>query len=252
LTELDLSENELTNLTLPAGLTSLTTLNLGGNRLTSLTLPADLTNLTMLYLGGNQLTGLTLPAGLASLTTLDLSFNQLANFSFLSGLRNLKTLYLGGNQLTSLTLPEGLTSLTYLGLGSRLTRLTLPADMTNLTMIGFEILLGADSIPLDTLVLSEQLASTALADQVANLKRRGVSVYAYPLEVSLVSGQPTMAGAFEFTLTGPPGAYTILGSSDLATWSELGTLTNELGTAVFNDLTVTNSSQNFYRARTAP
>jgi hypothetical protein len=63
--------------------------------------------------------------------------------------------------------------------------------------------------------------------------------------VSLGSGKRTTAGAFEFTLTGPPGAYTILGSADVGrAWSELGTLTNELGIAIFNDSTVTNSLQN--------
>jgi hypothetical protein len=59
-------------------------------------------------------------------------------------------------------------------------------------------------------------------------------------------------GAFEFTLTGPPGAYTVLGSTDLAAWSTQGTLTNALGAAIFTDLTVKNSLQNFYQARIGP
>jgi hypothetical protein len=61
-----------------------------------------------------------------------------------------------------------------------------------------------------------------------------------------------MTGAFEFTLTGPPGTYAILDSTDLATWGELGTLTNELGSAVFTDSSSPDPSRNFYRARTAP
>ena len=79
LTRLNLSYNQLTSLTLPAGLTSLTTLNLYDNQLTSLTLSAGLTSLTTLNLSGNQLTSLTLPAGLTSLTSLDLSWNQLTS-----------------------------------------------------------------------------------------------------------------------------------------------------------------------------
>ena len=59
-------------------------------------------------------------------------------------------------------------------------------------------------------------------------------------------------GAFEFTLIGPPGVYNIFGSTDLRVWTELGTLINVLGATVFTDLTVKNSLQNFYRARTAP
>jgi hypothetical protein len=44
--------------------------------------------------------------------------------------------------------------------------------MTNLTMIGFDIPLCLDSIPLDTLVLSEQLAATAwlIRLQISNVE----------------------------------------------------------------------------------
>jgi len=214
LTSLDVNYNHLTSVTLPAGLSSLTSLDLNNNQLSSLTWPADLTSLTTVYLINNRLTNLTLPAGLTSLTTL----------------------YLSDNQLTTLTLPVDLTSLTTLDLSKNL---------------------------LKTFVLSEQLALTGLADQVASLKSQGVSVYAYRrledgrvilvlLTLSLISGQRTVPGAFEFTLIGPPGVYTILGSTDLRVWTELGTLTNVLGAAVFTDLTVKNSLQNFYRARTAP
>jgi Leucine-rich repeat (LRR) protein len=48
----------------------LITLNLSGNQLTSLTLPAGLSSLSTLDLRDNQLTSLTLPSGLTNLTTL--------------------------------------------------------------------------------------------------------------------------------------------------------------------------------------
>ena len=153
------------------------------------------------------------------MTTLLLPGNQLTNFSFLSGLTNLTTLSLGGNQFTSLTLPAGLTSLT-------------------------SLYLDFNRPPLRIFVLSEQLAAAGLADEVASFRSQGTLVYTYPVAVSLVSGQRAIDGTFEFTLTGPPGIYTVLAS--------LGTLTNEFGRAVFTDLTVTNSLQNFYRARLAP
>jgi internalin A len=247
LTTLNLHNNQLTNLTLPTGLTSLTTLILYNNQLTSLTLPAGLTSLTTLDLRYTQLSSLTLPAGLTSLTMLDLGFNQLTNLTLPAGLTSLTTLDIGDNQLTDFSFLSGLTNLTTLDLnGNQLTSLTLLAGLTSLTS------LSLDGNPLlKTFVLSEQLAATGLADKVASLKGQGVSVYTYPAAVSLRSGQHTTAGAFEFTLTGPPGAYTILGSVDLAVWSEVGTLTNELGTAVFPDVTVKNSLQNFYRARAA-
>ncbi len=245
---LNLEGNELTSLTLPAGLTNLTELNLYGNQLTNLILPAGLTNLTTLNLDGNRMTSLTLPAGLTSLKGLGLGGNQLTDFSFLSGLTNLTALNLNDNQLTTFTLPADLTNLTRLFLqGNQLTSLTLPASLTSLT----DLYLSGNPL-LKTFVVSEQLAATGLAAELASLRGRGISVYTYPVAVSLVSAQRTMAEAFEFMLTGPPGAYTILGSADLAIWSELGTLNNLLGRSVFIDLTVTNSLQNFYRARSAP
>src|SRR5437879_661642 len=101
LATLDLNFNQLTNLTLPGGLTSLATLSLGGNQLTSLTAPAGLTSLTRLYVDHNQLTSLTLPEGLTNLTTLDLTFNQLTSLTLPADLTSLSTLYLGFNQLTN-------------------------------------------------------------------------------------------------------------------------------------------------------
>jgi len=145
----------------------------------------------------------------------------LTNFSFLNGLTSLSSLYLNNNQLSSITLPAGLANLTYLDL---------------------------DGNPLTTFVLPEPLAVTSLAGTVESLRNQGVSVFTYPLAVSLVSPQRTPAGAFGFTLTGPPARYTILSSTDLAAWNELGTLANEVGAAAFTDAEATNSSQKFYRA----
>src|SRR5439155_11783865 len=159
--------------------------------------------------------------GLTSLTNLLLDGNLLTSFTLPAGLTNLTTLYLQVNQLTSLTLPAGLTSLTTLELFGN---------------------------PLRTFVLPESLAVKRLADMVASLTSEGVSVYTYPLAVSLVSPQRTLAGSFGFTLTGPPASYTILSSTDLAGWIELGALTNEFGAAVFSDAETKDSPQKFYRA----
>jgi hypothetical protein len=100
-----------------------------------------------------------------------------------------------------------------------------------------------------TLILPERLAVNNLADWVEALKSEGVSVYRYPLAVSLVSPQQPLAGAFGFSLTGPPAVYTILISIDLAAWNELGTVTNSLGSAEFIDAEANRSPLKFYRAR---
>src|SRR5262249_16738295 len=152
----------------------------------------------------------------------------------------------GGNRLSSLTLPAGLTRLSGLFLVSnQLTNLTLPPDLTNLVALSFL------SNPLTTFVVPEPLAaSTNLIvnfQTVSSLPSQGVSVFPYPLTVQLVRiRQPV--GAFQFAVTGPPGAYSILASTDLAGWSELGTVTNPLGAIVFTDVEAHLSPQKFYRA----
>jgi len=120
----------------------------------------------------------------------------------------------------------------------------LPPDLTRLSA------LELDGNPLDTLVISEPMAAGRLAGLVASFRNEGVAVFTFPLDLRLVLPGRTLAGAFEFTLTGPPGVYAVLVSSDLAAWNQFGAVTNELGSAVFTDATA--SPQNFYRARSLP
>jgi hypothetical protein len=245
LANLDLYGNGLTGVTLPSGLTSLTNLDLGYNYLTSLSLPAGLTSLTSLNLDYSLLTRLTLPAGLTNLSTLYLMYNYLSNLTLPAGLSSLTTLYLNGNQLTNLVLSPELSSLSRLDLSqNRLASVSLPPGLTNLTFLDLE------QNPLSNFVLPEPVAVTSLAGTVASLTRQGVSVYTYTLAVSLVSEPTMLAGAFRFTLTGPPAVYNIFSSVDLATWSQLGSVTNRLGATVVSDPQATNSSQKYYRAMT--
>jgi hypothetical protein len=95
--------------------------------------------------------------------------------------------------------------------------------------------------------LSETLAATNLAATVASLRNQGVSVFTYPLAIQLVRPR-TLVGAFQFGITGPPGVYAVLGSTDLAVWSALGVATNSLGSINFTDVTANLSPQKFYRA----
>jgi hypothetical protein len=119
----------------------------------------------------------------------------------------------------------------------------LTPDMTNL------ISLVLNGNPLTTLVLSEPLAaSTNLTETVALLRNQGVSVFTYPLAVQFV--RPRMlVGAFQFGITGPPGTYTVLGSTNLVAWDVLGTANNPLGSINFTDVTANSSPRKFYRLR---
>jgi hypothetical protein len=144
-------------------------------------------------------------------------------------------------------LPSGLTHLTGLFLtGNLLTNITLPPDMTQVRDLGF---LGN---PLTSLVLSETLAATTnLTDEITFLEGEGIPIFTYPLTVELVRVRQPI-GAFQFGITGPPGAYGVLASSDLKTWSELGFTTNRVGAIVFTDVTAHLSPRKFYRARLIP
>ena len=158
----------------------------------------------------------------------------------------LKTLGLAGGKLTTLNLPAGLSSLAVLNLNNnQLTNLTLPPDMQQLTGIFL------DGNPLVTFVLSEPMAAGNLAAIVATLRDQGVNVFDYPLALQLVRPQQ-LTGAFHFGITGPPGVYTILQSTNLTSWSVLGAATNTLGSNSFFDLTAPLSSQKFFRARANP
>jgi small GTP-binding protein len=142
LTQFSLSNNELREL--PAAirqLTHLTQLDLSDNQLTSL--PGEigqLTNLTQFSLSNNELRELPAAIGqLTNLTQLDLSNNRLTELpAWIGQLTNLTQLDLSNNRLTELPAWIGqLTNLAQLNLSS--TRLTeLPAwirQLTNLTQL---------------------------------------------------------------------------------------------------------------------
>jgi formylglycine-generating enzyme required for sulfatase activity len=183
-----------------------------------------------------------LPAGLANLTELFLQDNQLTNLTLPPDLNRLAHIFLSSNKLARLDLPAGLTNLSALDLtGNQLTHLTLPPDIAKLAT------LLLDGNPLTTFVLSEPLAATGLASVVDSLRNQGVAVFTYPLEVQLVR-LLMLAGAFKFGITGPPGVYTVLGSTNLATWRAVGVATNPLGSVNFHDVTANASPRKFYRA----
>jgi len=240
---LQLRANRLTSFNLPADMKGLTFLDIGENQLTNVNLPAGLNHLEFLRLSGNtNLTSLILPPGLTNLTGLFLRFNNLTNLVLPSDLANLVQIDVLGNQLTSINLPAGLTNLLTLALsGNLLTTLTLPPDMTQL------ISLVLNGNPLTTLVLPEPLdATNHIAGDIALLRNQGVAVFTYPLAAQLV--RPLMLiGAFKFGITGPPGVYNILGSTNLTAWSVLGTANNPLGSVNFVDVTANASPQKFYR-----
>ena len=242
LSVLSVYQNQLTNLTLPQNLQNLSQLNLDGNQLSHLVLPSGLTKLVALMLGNNQLARFAVPADMTNLQVLRMNDNPITNLTLPMGLEHLSFLYLPRTQFRTLSLPAGLTNLTALDLtDSQLTSLTLPPDMTQL----FEFFVGGN--PLTTFVVPEPLASAGLASVVDSLRNRGVSVFTYPVTVELV-GPHALIGAFEFGITGPPGTYSVLGTTNLSAWMVVGTVKNPLGSVHFTDVPAQSAPQRFYRA----
>ena len=251
LVSLNLLRNQLTSVIVPASMTNLNSLFIQKNILTNLVLSPALFHLAQLDVSENGLTSFSLPAGLTNLSGLFLRGNQLTNVTLPADLIHLESLDLGGNPLTNLTLPSGLTNLSALDLtGDQLTSLTLPPDMTQLTSLLSP--LSFDGNSLTTLVLSEPLAATNLAESVATLQTQGVSVFTYPLTIQLSLPRRTEDGEFHFAVVGPPGVYAVLGSVDLAVWNELAVMTNTLGFARFDDAASPLSPQKFYLAHSVP
>ena len=94
---------------MPNGLGSLVELNLSGNQLTNLSLPPSLRSVGSLGLSNNRLTNAGFLANLTQLNSLDLENNRLLAFALPSWLTNLVFLSLGNNFLsTNFSLPNGL------------------------------------------------------------------------------------------------------------------------------------------------
>ena len=79
-----------------------TTLDLSGNEITDISILGSLTNLTTLDLKCNEITDISILGSLTNLTTLDLKCNQITDISALRSLTNLTKLDLYDNQITAM------------------------------------------------------------------------------------------------------------------------------------------------------
>ncbi len=117
-------------------LSNLTKLNLSTNQITDITPLSRLTNLTELYLYNNQISDLTGLSALINLTYLELEFNQITDITGLSALTNLTALSLSNNQITDITGLSALTNLTELSLrGNQISDITSLSALINLTYL---------------------------------------------------------------------------------------------------------------------
>jgi hypothetical protein len=218
-------------------------LYLDGNRLSDLSFLIGLTNLIQLSMANNQMTSFNLPVTLPRLSGLILNGNRISNFAFLSMLPSLEGLQILSNSLSSLHLPDGVSNLQSVDIDyNQIVNLTFPPSYTNLNNVSFE------NDPLKTIVWPEPLSANA--PLVQYLQSQGITILPYPLALRLAIEPQTAVGNL-LALTGPPGLYAVLQSSDLHSWSEVTVVTNDWGSAQWILAPNSPLDHSFYRARGA-
>ena len=136
MTELDLSSNQISDISFLGLLVNLTTLNLIANQITDISSLGSLTNLTKLHLSYNQIRDFSFLGSLTNLKILSLHNNSITDFSFLDKLPNLTALYLSKNGISDFRFLGFLTNLTTLYLGeNQITDISFLHPLTNLTTL---------------------------------------------------------------------------------------------------------------------
>lgn len=103
LRELQIYENNITDLSPLTGLTELTSLSVFKNNVSDLTPLKGLVNLQTLYLRSNDISDITPLAGLTDITNLDLSDNHISDISALSGMKSMRLLKLNDNEIEDIS-----------------------------------------------------------------------------------------------------------------------------------------------------
>lgn len=175
---LTISETDFTELTLPKGLTGLSTLIIKNTGIKTLNLQEDMINVSDLNLEKNKLTTLEIPASMTKLMKLNVMYNGLSSLTLPSELPNLTELALDRNQLTNLHIPAGYTSISKIDASyNQLESLTVASGLVNLTRIEADNnLLTSMMIPsgltkLDIIYLSDnQLSSIEFPNDLQVLR----------------------------------------------------------------------------------
>ena len=118
LKKLDMSFNQITDISFLKDLTQLQSLDLSNNQITNYSFLKDLKQLQSLYLSGNQISDYSFLKDLKQLQSLSLIFNQITDISFLKDLKQLQALYLSGNQISDISFFKDLKQLQSLNLSN--------------------------------------------------------------------------------------------------------------------------------------
>ena len=233
------NSNSISDISVLAGLTNLTSLFLWGNSISDISALAGLTNLKALHLGGeipadfwydnNLISDISALAGLTNLAVLHLGGNSISDISALAGLTNLKVLHLGKHSVSDLSVLAGLTNLTSLALWEN--NITDVSPLIENTGLG-----DGDEVP----VWSNPLSYPSLLTHIPTLQSRGVTVKFHDRTPTLrkISGVVTVSdnvlivevgGGDDLPFEGVPVTFTVISGG--GTLSVTSISTDEQGRA---------------------
>lgn len=152
---LNLSENQLSVVSIPESLSALQFLDLSENKLLKmLTFEAGLPSLKKLELSECDLVSLNFPKGFEALDTLYAQDNQLTNFVIEGDCPNLRVLDLSGNKIETVSFPAGLPSLEllYLQGGNKIKDLSFLSETKSLQTLNLQGNTVSDISPLHHLL----------------------------------------------------------------------------------------------------
>ena len=136
---LDLRDNQISDISLIAGLTELRELEINRNTISDISPVRGLTNLTLLAFKGNQISDISPIAGLINLRGLYISDNPISDISPVRGLTNLTRLYMGDTLVSDISPVRGLINLTHFNVHETLVSDLSPVTkLINLEVLGFE------------------------------------------------------------------------------------------------------------------
>lgn len=130
---LNLSDNQISDISILEEFTSLVNLNLSNNKISDISVIKKLPLLEYLRGSNNQISDISMLEGLSKLTSLSLDSNKITNILSLKNMPNLKFLALRINQISDISPLENLTSLTSLSLlGNQIVDISVLCNLTSL------------------------------------------------------------------------------------------------------------------------
>ena len=179
LQELELMENQVSDITPLQDLINLTYLDLDMNRIIDISPLQGLSNLTYLYLANNQISDISPLGGLTNLINLGLYTNQISDINPLQGLSNLSVLELANNEISNIRPLHGLINLYVLSLGgNQISDISPLQDLTNLTGLYLYTNEISDISPLqglinltDLVMWNNQISDISPLQGLINLKK---------------------------------------------------------------------------------